>query len=89
MTKRILGSLLIANILWTCLSAPMNTRGAETVATPSAIAEVLGSAADWKITPAQPELGSGPGTTLTGTVAQTLSLESNAKQTARVEPKGG
>ncbi len=63
----------------------MGARAAGNVADPSAIAEVLGSAADWKITPAQPELGSGPGTTLMGTGGQALSLESTSKQTAPSE----
>ncbi len=52
----------------------------------SQMAKVLGSVADWKITPAKPVLGSGPGQpTLAATATEALTLESTSVQAAPTE----
>src|ERR1043166_4257851 len=77
--------LTLTVVILLCLSAPSAIRGAETAAAdPAKLAEVLGSAADWKLMPAQPVIGGEPGQPTISAPAG-LNLESSAKQAAPTE----
>src|SRR5260370_29279547 len=81
-TKRLYLTLKTVYLL--SLFSSSTIRGAETAADPAKLAEVLGSAADWKLNPAQPVLGGEPGPPTISAPAG-LNLESSGKQAAPSE----